>query len=176
MEELFRLRQDKRRCDRATRKTYDPVALNQRHQEILNLHVAGVKDSQICDLLGVTKPTVSNAINSTLGQQKIQMLRGSRDADAVSAVERIKELLPKALDIYEKILSEEGIEGGLSHGGASINLQKATADTIVKDLSGLAVPKKVLVGHAHLTHELIETLKEQGRKAAEECGLIVQEV
>lgn len=173
MEDLFRIRADRRRKDRATRKTYDPIALNQRHQEILNMHVAGMKESQICETLDVTPATVSNTINSTLGQQKISMLRGARDADTLDAVARIKELLPKALDVYEKILSDEESLNGLAHAGASINLQKATADTIVKDLSGLAAPKKVLVGHAHITPELIEEFKAQGRKAAEECGLIV---
>ena len=172
----FRSRADRRRVDRAKRVAYDPKALNERHQEILNMHVQGMKDSQIVAALGVNKGTVSNAINSTLGQQKISMLRGARDCDTVTAVQRIQQMIPKALDIYEKILSEEPERvGGSPHGGAPISLQKATADTIVKDLAGMAAPKKMIIGHAKLTPELIDEIKRSGREAAKECGLLVME-
>lgn len=155
------------------RTVYDPIALSQRHQEILNLHVRGVKNPEIAAILGIHPQTAVNTINSTLGQEKLAIMRGTRDAESMDVLKEIQRLVPKALKIYDKILSEEEPLGGAPHAGASINLQKATADTIMKDLSGHAAPKKLLVGTARVTPELLKELKEQGKKAASECGILI---
>ena len=159
MDDIFRLREDRRRADRETRCNYDPIALNERHQEIINLHVLGIPNVKIAESLGVTKVTVSNAINSTLGREKSAMMRGSRDADTVDVAKRMQEIIPKALRIYEKILSEEMSPNTPAHGGADIKLQEKTATTVLKDFSGMAVPKKLVVGHAMLTPELLDEIK-----------------
>ena len=158
------------------RAAYDPIALNQRHQEILNLHVTGMKESQIASIVNCNVATVRNTIQSTLGQEKIALLRGTRDAETLDAREYINNLVPMALNVYKKILSEEkDAESKESHAGASLRLQKATADILLKDLAGLAAPKKVLVGSAKITPEMLEEIKENGRNAAIECGLIANE-
>jgi DNA-binding CsgD family transcriptional regulator len=168
MDEMFVLRQDRRRVDRNKRKTFDPTRLNQRHHEILNLHVTGMKEGQIAQTLGCHVATVRNAIESTLGKEKIALLRGTRDAETMDARDYINSLVPAALKVYEKILSEEK-----AHGGADLRLQKSTADSLLKDMAGLAAPKKVLVGTAKMTPELLDEIKENGKKAAKECGAVI---
>lgn len=172
MDEIFRLREDRRRSDRATRVQYDPVALNQRHQEIINLAALGIPNTVIAEALCVHPATVSNAVNSTLGKEKLALIRGARDADTVDIAKKMQEMIPKALEVYEKILSEEAMLGQQPHGGADIKLQEKTATSVLRDFSGLAVPKKMVVGHAHLTPELLKEIKDQGRAAAKECGLM----
>lgn len=99
-------------------------------------------------------------------------MRAVRDVESIDVAKRMKEMIPKALDVYDKILNEEKEGNGIAHGGASIQLQKATADMVLKEFSGLAVPKKVMVGHAHFTAEMLEEIKAQGKKAAAECGAL----
>lgn len=154
------------------RTGYDPIALNDRHQEIINLVALGIPHNVVAESLNVHPATVSNAVNSTLGREKLALIRGARDADTVDIAKRMQNLIPKALDVYDKILSDESDLGKLAHGGADIKLQEKTAATILRDFSGLAVPKKMVVGHAHLTPDLIDEIKKQGREAAKECGLM----
>lgn len=170
MENTFQLRADRRRVDRSKRKSFDPIMLNERQQEIINLHVMGLKETAIAEALNVTVMTVRNAIGSTLGQTKAAMIRGARDAETVDVAKKMQELIPKALEIYDKILDEEKNEG------ISISLQKATADVVLKEFSGLAVPKKVVALSAKLTPELIDEIKKNGKIAARECGLVVDEI
>jgi hypothetical protein len=172
MNGIFERRADRRRKDRKSLKTFELGRLNQRHHEVLNLAVLGISNEMIGQAVGLNPAHVSRIVTSELGQQKMALLRGARDMDTVDVAKRIQNLVPKALDIYEKILSEELTPGSSPHGGANIALQKATADTIMKDFSGHAVPKKVLVGHAKVTPELLNELKEAGKAAARECGLI----
>lgn len=175
MNGIFELRADRRRKNREVRPNYDPIALNERHQEILNLAVLGLKGPQIAEALGVSLVTVNNTINSTLGREKMGLMRAARDVDTLDVAKKMQEIIPKALRVYEKILDEEiqpGVPGAKPHAGASLMLQKQTADKVLENYSGMVVPKKVMVGHAHLTAELLEEIKAQGRKAAEECGLL----
>ena len=171
MEQTLILRQDRRRVDRNKRTTQDLCQLNQRHQEIINLHILGIKGPKIAEMLNISYNTVVTTIESTLGQEKLAIIRGARDAETVDVAKKMQEIIPKALAVYEKILTAEA-NGGVSHGGASIALQKATADSVLKDFSGLAVPKKVVSISTRLTPDLIEEIKNRGKEAARECGLI----
>lgn len=132
----------------------------------------GLKEKEIAQQMGVCTVTVSNTINSTLGKEKMAIMRGARDADTIDVAKRMQEIIPKALAVYEKILTEEAEKGKPANGGASIALQKQTADMVLREFSGLAVPKKLLVGHAAITPEFLKELKEQGIQAARECGLV----
>lgn len=165
------IRQDRRRADRINRKSADLGSLNERHHEIINLHAMGLKNNKIAELMNVSERTVEHTVSSTLGQTKAAMIRGARDAETVDVAKKMQEIIPKALAVYEKILTAE-VSGGVSHGGASIALQKATADSVLKDFSGLAVPKKVVSISTRLTPDLIEEIKNRGKEAARECGLI----
>jgi hypothetical protein len=172
MNGIFERRAERRRSDKRRNNPKDLQRLNQRHQEILNLAVLGTPQKVIAEALGVGEPHVCNVIKSELGQQKMALIRGARDMDTVDVAKRIQDIIPKALAVYEKILTEDTEPGKSAHAGANIALQKATADTIMKDFSGYAVPKKVLVGHAKVTTELLDELKSTAKAAARECGLI----
>lgn len=152
------------------RKSYDVKRLWQHNHEIINLSVLGLKNSQIASLLGVTEMTVSNTLNSTLGKEKVSLMRGARDAETFDAAKKIQVLAQKALMLYEQILDSEGEDSAPL--GMKVNVSKH----VVKDLSGLAVPTRIegRFTHAHLTLEEIEELKRRGREAASQCGLLAE--
>lgn len=138
------------------------------HHEILRLKLAGLKGVDIATRLGCDQVVVSYTINSTLGRAKLAMMQQMRDESAIEFGQRIQDMVPKCLDVYEKILTTEGID---------LKLQKATADTIVKDLAGRAAPKQIEAKHihAHMTPEAIESMKRRGMEAAAAAGVLVME-
>lgn len=153
---------DKRRTGREG--TWDIKNLWERNHEILRLIFLGWKDSGIAQELQVTKTTVSNTRNSTLGQKKLQIMRDARDADSLDVGQRLAELAPKAVEIYEEILEEESDQ----------RLRKATADTILKDILGHEAPKRVegKFAYAHLTKEDLDDIKKRNKEAAAAAGIV----
>lgn len=168
MENLFQLRADRRRVDRNKRTLPDLVSLNERHHEILNLLVTGMKGTEVARKLGIAYSTVVSATESTLGREKLAMMRGARDAETIDVAKKMQEIIPKALKVYDSILSAERGEG------IPLSLQKSVADSVLRDFSGLKVPTKVVSLSARLTPELIEEIKSNGKNAAKECGLVVE--
>jgi len=149
------------------RKTYDIKSLWQRSHEIIALAVRGLKQVEIAEILDVTPQTVSNTLNSDLGQQKLSLLRRGRDENALRVSERIEYLTQKALDVYEEIFENKDKT-------IPYKLQKETADTVALELSGHRAPTKIQSFHATATLEEIEEFKQRGLKAQREAGMIVE--
>lgn len=147
-------------------KTYDIKSMWQRTHEIVNLAARGFKQVQIAEILDIHPQTVSNTLNSTLGEQKLAELRESRDDEAKQVNEKIRILTDKALSVYQKLFDSEAVDP---------ELQKKTADTVVLELSGLRVPTKVQSSsfHAVLTRDELESFKKRGIQAGRESGMIV---
>lgn len=151
------------------RKTHDIKSLWQRSHEILALAVRGLKQTEIAEILNITPQTVSNTLNSELGQRKLSIMRRTRDEAAVETQNRITVLAEQALDVYQQIFENED-------GQANIDLQKKAADTVVLELSGLRVPTKIQSHSVNTTATLeeIEALKERGKEAMRVAGMIVE--
>jgi len=152
------------------RKTYDPKRLWQSHHEIINLALVGMRQIDIAERLGVTQATVSNVLNSTIGREKLMQGRIVRDAKTFDAAKEISELAQKSLETYKTILDSEGEQA------APLGLKFQASKTILNDLSGLAAPKRVdsRTLNAYLTSDDLERIKERGRKAAEELGIVIE--
>lgn len=150
-------------------RKYDLTRLQAIHHEIIRLKLASLTNKAIAARLGVTEAVVSYTINSSLGRAKLNLMQSYRDDKAIDFNRRIQEMLPDALGIYEKILRDPA-------SGASINLQKATADTLIKDIAGKVAPKRIDARHlhAHLTSEQIEDIKRRGYEQAKAVGLVVE--
>jgi predicted transcriptional regulator len=160
---------DERRVSREERKTYDIKQLWQRHHEIVNLAARGFKQTEIAEILNIDPQTVSNTLNSQLGQEKLSDIRLERDAEAKKISEKIRILTNKALQTYHEIFDDESGECGLKD-------KMKVADTVLLELSGLRVPTRVQAHHitTTLTQEELEEFKERGIKAAKEAGMIVE--
>lgn len=158
---------DNRRAPEGERKTYNIKSLWQRNHEILRLAVLGHNNEQIAKILEITKATVSNTLNSDLGRDKLSKLRLRRDRETIDVAKRVAELLPKAMDTYEKILD----------GDVKVTtMMKATADTIAMDIGGYRAPTKIQKesAHIHMTAADLEEFKKRGIEAARTAGLITE--
>lgn len=156
---------DKRRAEPGERKSHDINMLWQRNHEILRLALVGLKSTQIAEILGIHKQTVSNTINSDLGKQKLSLMRKERDEDVIDVVKEVAKMFPKALEIYNKVLDGEDVT----------KMQKDTADTVVMDIGGHRAPSRTESkgGFLHMTPADIESFKKRGIEAARTSGLIV---
>lgn len=159
---------DRRRVDPEERKTFNIKQLWQRNHEIINLHVQGLRNNQIAEIMGVTKESVSQTINSELGKYKISDLRKSRDDEVRVAQEKVRVLTNKALNVYHEIFDNES-------GEASLKDRKDVADTVVLELSGLRAPTKIQSHsmNVQLTRADLEEFKQRGLSAAQEAGLVI---
>jgi len=156
---------DKRRSDRSG--TYDIKQLWQRQHEILGLALQGWKHKDIAKFLNITPATVSNALNSSLGKEKLSNLREERDEHYVKLNEEIKALTLKAMKTYHQLFDSPSTDA---------KLKKETADTVSLDIAGLRAPTKVDSRHLSITAtpEEIAEFKRRGLKAARESGMLVE--
>ncbi len=156
---------DLRRSEEDKRKTYDIKALWQRSHEIVNLAAQGFKQVDIAEILHITPQTVSNTLNSELGQKKLSEVREARDDETKKVTEKIRVLAGRALQTYHEILDNES-------GEATIKDRKDVSDTVLLELSGMRAPTKHIT--AHLTPEEIGNFKARGKIAAEQEGVIIE--
>ena len=159
---------DGRRKPAGERKTYDIQQLWQRNHEIVNLAALGHKGTEIAKILGINQQTVSNTLNSELGQCKLSDIRLERDDEAKEISKKIKVLTEKALDTYNKIFDDESGQVNLKDKGNF-------AISFLGEMSGLKAPTRIQSQSVHtiLTAEELEEIKKRGIEAARASGLIV---
>lgn len=166
---------DLRRVPDHERRTFEVQHMWQIHHEIVRLKILGMKATEIAKKLDVSAGMVNYTLNSVVVKEKLAIMEGVRDADTIEVAKEIRKMFPKALKVYDKILDEEEVDGG-KHAGASLGLQKQTADRVL-EIGGHGPVKRVDArhahAHAHFTAEELKEIKERGRIAAEESGEIV---
>ncbi len=158
---------DQRRSE--NRKTYEIKQMWQRTHEIVNLAAQGFKQVDITRILNIDPQTVSNTLNSQLGEEKLAVIRKSRDEEAKVVSEKIRVLTDKAIATYHEIFDDDS-------GNTSLMNKKEVADTVLLELSGLRVPTRIQSHSAHsfLTPIELEEFKKRGVDAARESGMIVE--
>lgn len=156
---------DKRLTER--KSTPDIKSLWQRSHEIIGLALQGYKQKDIAILLGITPGTVSNTLNSELGEKKLSAMRKKRDEGLVDVSKEVVRLSEKALEVYEEIFDSDTV---------SYNLKKDAADTVLMDLGGHRSPTKLDTRSLHVTAtpEEIGEFKRIGLKAAKDSGFLIE--
>jgi transcriptional regulator with XRE-family HTH domain len=146
------------------------------HHEIVRMKILGFKATEIAEKLNVSVQMVSYTLNSEVVKDKLAVMEGARDADTVEVAKEIAKMFPKALKVYDKILDEEEKEDEGKHAGASLGLQKMTADRVL-EIGGHGPVRRVDArhahAHAHFTADEIKEIKERGKVAAEQSGEII---
>ena len=148
---------------------HDIKQLWQRTHEILDMILTGMKGSEVARILGISPVTVSNAINSTLGRQKLAKMREERDGEFIKLNEEVRELTEKALATYHEVFDDES-------GKFTTNQKLKVTDTVALELSGLRAPTRIDSRSIHTiaTLEEIEGFKSRGLKAAKESGMLIE--
>ena len=88
---------DQRRKNGEERKTFEVSEMWEMHHEIVRLLVLGMKNVEICKVLGVSQPMVSYVRNSKVVKDQLAIMRAARDADTIDVARDIREKAPKAL-------------------------------------------------------------------------------
>lgn len=159
---------DKRRQPKELRKTYDVKSLWQRNHEIVNLAARGFKQIEIAEILNIHPQTVSNTLNSELGEHKLSEIRLERDQEAKVVSEKIRNITNKALKVYNDIFDNEDEQVSLKDKGHF-------AEGFLKEMSGLRAPTQVHSVNASyaLTPEELKAFNKRGIEAAKGAGIII---
>ena len=144
---------------RPERKTFQVEKMWNIHHEIARLSSLGVKGTQIAQGLGVSPAMVNYTLNSPVVRDKVEILKGARDADTVELAQRIKDFAPICLDLLEKVIKEDSDETG-----ASIHLRVRTAQDYA-DRAGLGAVKKHQILTGRITPEQLNEIKQRARDA-----------
>lgn len=154
----------------AGRKTYDIQRLWSRHKEIINLDSLGYKSREIADMLGINEKTVSNTLNSTLGIEAKEAVRGIRDQEYELMRDKVMELTWMALGVYEETF------GDVDHVNVTPKEQREAARDVVLEMSGLRAPTKIQSQSVAtvLTAEELNEFKQRGFEASKNAGKLIE--
>ena len=114
--------------------------LKARHQRMIDLHLMGLKNTEIALTLNVTNMSVGNCLKSELGMASIEMRRGSREENIIDHQEQLERITEESLQVVQNVIMGEGDIGA----AASPALRTKTAlDMIKKQIPDVAVVKHV---------------------------------
>jgi predicted transcriptional regulator len=114
-----------------------------------------MKNTDIAKILGITPETVSYTLNSELVKRQLVIMRGARDKDTIDVAERIRNLVPIALDRYEELLANPD-----THDRILVDISKDLLDR-----AGYAAQRSVKIDVTnHLTTEDLMRIKEVARE------------
>jgi len=148
---------DRRESSPGDRKTFEVSKLWDTHHEIIRRLLLGQKSSEIAADLDVSRAMVSYVKNSKIVKEKLELMRGARDAETVDLAKEIRERAPVALKLLSKV-----IEGEID---APITTRAREANNWL-DRAGYGAVKTVQAQHvhAHFSTDEIEAIK---RRAVE---------
>jgi predicted transcriptional regulator len=148
-------------------RQYQIQHLWEQHHRMLRLALLGLSYKDIATELGVTPQTVSNTINSSMGQKLLQEMRGAANKEAVDTASRLKEMNAKALEVLTEILEDADKPIALRAKVAMDNLSR----------TGFApqINVKGTFEHRHFGPEEIEKIKLFAIEAAKRQGCLVLE-
>ena len=85
--------------------SYNYQTLKDSMREIIRLKITGYSNVEIAEMLEITPQTVSNKVNSDLGQRALALLHMQRDGEAVEMGERIRATAEHAMGIIEAVIA-----------------------------------------------------------------------
>lgn len=146
-------------------RTYEPKQLNPLHHEILRRALLGDSHRDIATALDCTVATVSNAVNSGLGRDKLRTMTAVADINSVELAQQIRETAPKALAVIQEILDSDSANYAT----------KFRAATDILDRAGHAAVKKVEVRRSatELSAEELDRLKQEAVDRLRATGMCV---
>lgn len=136
-----------------TYPSYEPIRMKSRYREIVRLHTIGYQDSEIAEMVGCERRTVSYVIQARITSGMVEDLRDRRDQAAVDIAARIRSFAPLALEVATEILTDET---------ASKSVRASIASDIL-DRAGYKPVNMSFQASAKLSSEDIDHLKQVAR-------------
>jgi len=161
---------DERRVDPSKKKTFEISTMWEIHHEIVRRLLIGQKVVNIAKDLNISEATVSYTRNSPVVRDKLEIMKGARDAETLDLAKRIRENAPQSLRLLEDIISGE--VDGVSIG---IGLRAREANTMLAR-SGFGPIQNIkgAILHGHYSREEIEDIKKRALEDGLKAGLVVE--
>lgn len=135
------------------------------HYEILRLTYLTYTREEVAKYMNVTPQTVTNTINSTLGQEELERLKADDAQQTQVLKNRIAEVRPEALKILVEDMKDKEVSAAVRSGNAKF---------ILGELAGLTI-KDTPNNPNHLTPAQMEAIKQlaiQSRQRSDERSMI----
>lgn len=136
------------------------------HHEISRLLLLGYNNQKIAQAIGITPQTVSNVRNDPIMKRKLALMGRARDKDAIEISDRMKELEPIAIEVFDKVMKTALDD---SDGTARIEDDKdirRDAIASAKIIADHQHPKETKVEH-NVGYVTVEMIQEAKRRALE---------
>lgn len=162
----------RRRVPGAPKKCYQVTEMWDMHHEIARRVVLGQTNVAIANALSVSPTLVSNVRNSPVVQQKMDLLRGTRDAETVDIAAQIKEIAPDALEVLRQVIED----GEVSGEKIPARLRAHHSEKLL-DRAGFGAPK-IIQGsmlHGHFTKDDIDEIKGRAETLGLMSGTVVED-
>ena len=98
---------DERRVEPEKKKAFEVSEMWEVHHEIVRRLVLGQKNADIARDLKISPAMVSYVRNSPVVRDKLEIMKGARDADTIDLAKKIREGAPQALRLLEDIIAGE---------------------------------------------------------------------
>lgn len=122
-----------------TRK-FQLKTLKAKHQRMIDLHLMGLKNTEIALTLNITTVSVGDCLNSELGRASIELRRENREELVRDHREQVERITEESLQVVQDVIMGEGDIGAQ----ASVALRTKTAlDMIKKQIPDIAVTKHI---------------------------------
>jgi len=160
---------DERRVAHSEKRAFEVSDMWEVHHEIVRRLVLGQKAVDIARDLNISGQMVSYVRNSPVVKDKLELMKGARDAETIDLAKRIREDAPEALRLLEDIIAGEvdGQEVG-------INLRAREANAMMNRAGYAPVTNiKGSIVHEHYVAEDIEAIKQRAIDDGLKSGLIV---
>jgi hypothetical protein len=99
--------EDKRRKPEGEDRSYELTKIWDTHHEIMRMLVLGYKPEAIAEQLGITTQTVSNVRNNPMVKKRMLELQLQRDASVVEIRKQVVELVPKAVQVLDDVMTSD---------------------------------------------------------------------
>lgn len=161
---------DERRVDPGNKKTFEVARMWEVHHEIVRRRLLGQKVRHIAQDLGISEAMVSYTINSPVVKDRLEVMKGARDAETLDLAKRIRENAPQSLRLLEDIISGE-VDGQ----PISIGLRAKEANTMLARAGfGPVQTVKGAFLHGHYSGEEIEEIKKRAVETGLKSGVVVE--
>ena len=136
--------------------------LKSHHHKIIYLYLAKPEwtNKQIAAAVDVTPQTVSNTLNSRVGQRRIKLMRERLDDMFLDEMEYMEDLSKDALRLLESFMLDEGKEDRL----------RAKIARDILDRAGKREAQEHHHKHAHITVQDLQEMKDRASMSEDYVG------
>ena len=165
---------DERRVEKSEKKAFEVSDMWEVHHEIVRRLVLGQKNADIARDLKISPAMVSYVRNSPVVRDKLEIMKGARDAETIDLAKRIREDAPEALKLLEDIIAGEVETASGETLEVAVGLRAKEANNMM-NRAGYAPVQNVKgqILHAHYDAGEIEEIKRRAHEDGLKSGLVI---